>query len=111
MDAISWGLSNFLDEYLKTKSDSLIKIEYNERDKHFLILTKRRSDVLEQLLDKHNIIKLNYNEINYEIKKDDLEFRHLPKGNNTKIFLKEMERNSVKMLEYQDKLKILQKKY
>ena len=111
MDAISWGLSNFLDEYLKTKSDNLIKIEYNERDKHFLILTKRRSEVLEQLLTKNNTIKFNYNDIEYIIKHDDLEFRHLPKGNNSKIFLKEMEKNSIKMLEYQDELKNLQKKY
>ncbi len=110
MDAISWGLSKFLDDYLKTKNDNqLIKIDYNERDGHFLILTKRRAEVLEQLLNKNNILKFEYMNINYELNKDDLQFKHLPKGNNSKIFIKEIDKNSSRMLEYQDQLKSLQK--
>lgn len=111
MDALSWGLSGFLDEYLKTGKTDCIKIDYNERDGHYLILTKRRSEVLEQLLVKNKIVKFKYNEIEYSIKYDDLQFKHLSKGNNSKIFIKEMCNNSTKMIEYQDELKMIQKEY
>jgi DNA mismatch repair protein MutS len=129
MDALSWGLSNFLDNYLQNgtckptnvfvsnpqhisgTNDNLIKVEYNERDGHFLILTKRRAEVLEQLLNKHNIIKFTYNDNDYVIKKEELTFKHLPKGNNSKIFIREMGKNSSHMLEYQNELKMLQKEY
>ena len=119
MDAISWGLSKFLDDFLKVNSknsndsqnSNLIKIDYNERDGHFLILTKRRSEVLEQLLNKNNKLNFEYMNIQYELNKDDLQFKHLPKGNNSKIFIKEIEKNSSRMLEYQDQLRNLQKTY
>jgi DNA mismatch repair protein MutS len=115
MDAMSWGLSNFLDNYLKTphsKTDTnLIKIDSNERDGHFLILTKRRAEVLEQLLQKNNTINFSFADLEYVVKKEDLQFKHLPKGNNSKIFIKEMEKNSTRMLEYQDELKLIQKEY
>jgi len=114
MEAISWGLSNFLDNYIHSKTNddvNLIKIDHNDREGHFLILTKRRAEVLIQLLEKNNCIKFDYMDIKYQITKDDLQFKHLPKGNNTKIFIKEMEKNSSRMLEYCDELKILQKEY
>jgi len=115
MDAISWGLSNFLDNYLKTphsKTDTnLIKINSNERDGHFLILTKRRAEVLEQLLEKNKTINFSFADLEYVVKKEDLQFKHLPNGNNSKIFIKEMEKNSIRMLEYQDELKLIQKEY
>ena len=113
MEAISRGLSDFLDNYLQiNKTDiNLIKIDSNDRDGHFLTLTKRRAEILEQLLEKENVITFSYKNANYKVNKNDLQFKHLPKGNNTKIFIKEMERNSSKMLEYQNELKCLQKKY
>jgi DNA mismatch repair protein MutS len=113
MNAIAWGLSNFLDNYLRTnKNDiNLIRVDSNDRDGHFLILTKRRAELLEQMLEKNNIIKFSYMDLDYIIKKEDLQFKHLPKGNNSKIFIKEMEKNSTRMLEYQDELKNLQKDY
>jgi hypothetical protein len=46
MKAISWGLSNFLDDYIKSRSNddiNLIKIDYSVREGNFLVLTKRRS--------------------------------------------------------------------
>ena len=114
MEAISWGLSNFLDDYIKSKSNddtNLIKIDYTEREGHFLILTKRRAEVLIQLLEKNNCIRFNYKEIKYLITKDDLQFKHMPKGNNTKIFIKEMEKNSSYIIEYENELKTLQREY
>jgi len=113
MEALSWGLSNFLDEYIqsKTSDNNLIKIDYNEREGHFLILTKRRADVLLQLLEKKREIKFTYKNMEYKITKDDLQFKHLPKGNNSKIFIKEMEKNSSYVVEYEEQLKILNKEY
>ena len=111
IDALAFGLSQFLDKELKTNTDNLVKVEYNDRDKYHLILTKRRSDVLERLLNKNNTINFNYKNNNYTLHKNDLEFRFLPKGNNCKIFIKEINKNSIKLLEYQDELKVLQKKY
>lgn len=112
MDAISWGLSTYLDNYLKTNSDNkLIKIESNDREGYFLILTKRRAEVLENSLKTNKIIKFEYETNEYVLKYEDLEFRHLPKGNNSKIFITEFVRNSSRMIEYIDELKSLQKKY
>ena len=111
MDAIAWGLNKYLDKQLKTNSENLIKIDYNEREKHFLIITKRRCDVLEQLLKDNKIIEFEYDGIKYKLSGEELIFKHLPKGNNSKIFIKEVEKNSSKLLEYQEELKNLQKKY
>jgi len=111
IDALAYGISTFLDNELKTNNVNLVKVEYNDRDKYHLILTKRRSEVLEKLLDKNNIIKFTYKNNEYVLHKTELEFRYLPKGNNCKIFIKEIDKNSNKLLEYQDELKLLQKKY
>lgn len=112
MDAVTFGLSDYLDKQLQTKTDGhLIKMEYNERDGHYLLLTKRRCEVLETVLKRDSKIKFTYDGLNYEIAFTELEFKHLPKGNNSKIFVKEIERNSVKMIDYQDELKALQKDY
>jgi DNA mismatch repair protein MutS len=112
MDAITYGLSNYLDIQLQTKTDgNLIKMEYNEREGHHLLLTKRRCEILETVLKKDSIVKFSYEGISYELSYTDLEFKHLPKGNNSKIFIKEIERNSVKMIDYKDELKIIQKDY
>ena len=110
MSAINYGLSKILDEYFKTKTD-LIKIEYNERDGHFLVLTKRRAEVLENILKENKSITFTYENLIYNIDMKDLEFKYLLKGNNTKIFIKDIIENSTKILEYQDQLKNIQKEY
>lgn len=110
MDAISTGLSNFLDSYLHT-GGTVIKVDYTDRDGHYLVLTKRRADVLERLLEEQKEITFNYNNIEYTIKQTDIEFRHLPKGNNSKIFIPGIKQNSDQKLDLQDELKQLQKQY
>jgi DNA mismatch repair protein MutS len=112
MEAITYGLSNYLDKQLQTKTDgNLIKMEYNDRDGHFLLLTKRRCEILETIIKRDNKINFLYDNISYEISASDLEFKHLPKGGNSKIFIKDIIRNSTKMVDYQDQLKIIQKEY
>jgi len=115
MDALSWGLSNYLDDFLKIKKSedtkNTIKVDCNERDGHFLILTKRRAEILEDLLNRKGFIKFNYGGTDYIVKKEELQFKHLPKGNNSKIFIEEMKENSKTLLEYQDELKLKQKEH
>jgi len=115
MDAISFGLSNYLDVYMRSDNSNsgqnIIKIDFNEREGHFLILTKRRAEILIKLLEKNLFIRFTHLEIEYLINKDDLEFKHLPKGNNSKIFIKQMEKNSAQKIQLEDELKILQKEY
>jgi len=112
MNAVTYGISTYLDKKLSTKSDGqLIKMEYNEREGHYLLLTKRRCEILETVLKIDKNISFTYDDLIYEISYTDLEFKHLPKGNNSKIFIKEIERNSVKMVDYKNDLAILQKKY
>ena len=114
MDALSYGLSKFLDNYIQTNSTSninSIKVDYNEREGHFLILTKRRAEILIKVLEKNTQITFEYENIEYQITKEELEFKHLPKGNNSKIFIKQMEKNSTLKIELEDELKNLQKEY
>jgi DNA mismatch repair ATPase MutS len=112
MDAITYGLNNYLDSKLQTKTDGkLLKMEYNERDGHYILLTKRRCEVLETILKRDSKVQFTYENLEYEFSYMDLEFKHLPKGNNSKIFIKEIERNSVKMIDYKDELKLIQKEY
>jgi hypothetical protein len=112
MEAVTYGLSDYLDKQSQNKTDgNLIKMEFNERDKHHLLLTKRRCEILETVLKRDKKIEFSYEGLSYEINFSDLEFKHLPKGNNSKIFIKEIERNSVKIIDYQDELKLIQKEY
>lgn len=110
--AIASFFSKILETSMKIETDNnFIKIDYNERDGHFLSLTKRRAEILESVLKENKNLTFKYNNINYEINCKLLEFKYLPKGNNAKIFIKEIMINSSKILEYQDQLKNLQKKY
>jgi DNA mismatch repair protein MutS len=135
MTIISDGLSKFLDKLIDSsgktvksltnvdsissnKNDSInnsVRIESNDRDGHFLILTKRRADILQKQLEKDKQIIINYNnngfKDKYIIKYDELIFKHLPKGNNSKIFFPMLEHNSTKLNDYIEQLKILNKQY
>lgn len=119
MNIISNGLSEYLDKLIdnNNKNDNnLIRIESNDRDGHFLILTKRRADILERQLQKDKQIKIKYNnKDNTEdvliIKHDQIDFKHLPKGNNSKIFFPMLASNSTKLNDYIEQLKILNKQY
>lgn len=118
MDALAFGLSNFIDNYLqsesslkcsKTKDGRLIHVEHNERDGHYLELTKRRADVLEQLLNKKGVITFKYNDIEYTIHKNELIYKHNPKGNTSKIFSTEMGKTSFSLNELTDDMRSVQK--
>lgn len=98
MDYFRKELENHIDDKVifKKKDANTINIKYNDRDGHYLMLTKRRAKILEKGLSKMKILKI---ENLASIPISDLEFTDLPKSNNTKINyngLKDISNNIVK---------------
>jgi DNA mismatch repair protein MutS len=81
-------LVSTLEKYIEEQNNKVIKkdsnsinLKYNDRDGHYMLITKRRCKILREKLD--TMKELNVNGIKIQIK--DLEFSDLPKSNNTKI--------------------------
>jgi DNA mismatch repair protein MutS len=106
MESLAIKLGSMIEDNKQSKNKDLIKVESNDRDGHFLVLTKRRADLLQKVLkneDKIYIKKL-------EIETNKLIFKHAIKG-NSKIFLPELEKNSDQIVNLTNKLKLLIKTY
>jgi DNA mismatch repair protein MutS len=112
MDTIKTG-QNFMNYLVKelekhiedkkmfmNKNKELITLKYNERDGHYLLLTKRRSKLLLEKLKTMKTIKVGNKDINI----DDLIFEDLPKANNVKIFCKEIKYISSNVVELKMKM-------
>lgn len=88
------------DENLET----LVKVEYNERDKYHLLLTKRRAEVLQNyFIGEERSIKVH----NLTLTKNDFSFNMNPKGNTCKIFIPDIQERSIRMAEIDDRLRLL----
>jgi hypothetical protein len=85
----------------ENKEEKLIKIERNDRDGYYLSLTKRRAELLQQYLEKNNIIKIN----NFTLDYKNMEFRGLEKGNSCKIIIPDIKKKSDKIDDLKDELK------
>jgi DNA mismatch repair protein MutS len=105
MESLATKLSTMIDD-TKTKNKDMIKVESNDREGHFLSLTKRRADLLQKELKKQD--KIYIKKIEIDINK--LIFKHAIKG-NSKIFLPELEKNSDQVINLTNKLKLLIKTY
>ncbi len=81
--------------------DQLVKIDFNERDGYHLVLTKRRAELLQAHLEKNKILNVS----NLEINVNNIEFRSLPKGNNCKIFIPDIQKKSNKITDLIDELR------
>jgi DNA mismatch repair protein MutS len=92
--------SHIEDKTFMNKNKELINLKYNERDGHYLLLTKRRSKILLDKLKNLKTIKVG----NKNIKIDDLIFEDLPKSNNVKIFCKEIKYISSNVVELKIKM-------
>jgi DNA mismatch repair protein MutS len=92
-------------------NEKYITINNNDRDGYFLILSKRRAEILENELQKQQILKIEINRIEIEIKTSMLKFKHADKGTTSKIICEEIEQNSDKILEYKEEIKKLSKEY
>jgi DNA mismatch repair protein MutS len=68
------------------KDSNSITLKNNDRDGHYMLLTKRRCKILQEKLSKMDNINIG----SIVIKVKDLEFKDLPTGNNTKITCKEI---------------------
>jgi DNA mismatch repair protein MutS len=87
-----------LEKYIEEQNSKVIKkdmnsitLKFNDREGHYMLLTKRRCRILQEKLNKmssNGIDCIDINGINIMIK--DLEFTDLPKSNNTKITCKDV---------------------
>ena len=79
----------------KLKISDIVKVENNDRDGYYLILTKKRSEILKKELETIKILKINDNFI---IKTETFEFRDNPKASNTKIFIPDVIKKSDELI-------------
>ena len=81
--------------YEKIKVEDAVKVESNERDGYFLVLTKKRADVLKKALDKTIKISADSDVL---IKTDTFEFRDNIKASTTKIFIPDVNKKSDELI-------------
>ena len=111
MDCLADKLNKFIqsnqsNQRIKGNEDINIKVESNDRDGHFLILTKRRADILEKELAKLNEIDFKVGKTMQKVKPSKLTFKHATgKAGYTKIFLPELDKNSDRIIALTMKLK------
>jgi len=92
-------LEGYIDDknYMKKGDDkNLITFKYNDREGHYLLLTKRRSDLLIKKLENIKEIKVG----SFILTISDLEFNDLPKSANTKINCKKIKEISLELINY-----------
>ena len=95
-----------LEKYIEEKNAKLIKkestitLKCNDREGHYLLITKRRSKILRENLKKITNIKIGKHTINIE----DLEFIDLPRSNNTKIYCKDIKKLSIDVVDLKKQL-------
>jgi len=80
----------------KIKANDTIKVESNDRDGYYLILTKKRSEVLKKALETIKFITID----DEKIKTDTFEFRDNPKASNTKIFIPDVNKKSDELINH-----------
>ncbi len=102
MDNLVTVLEKFVEEQnskvIKKDSNS-ITLKSNDREGHYMIMTKRRSKILQEKLSKMN----TFNVGSIEIKVSDLEFKDML-ANNTKITCKNITEYSNKVVSLKEKL-------
>ena len=106
MESLASKLGSMIEDIKQPKNKEIINVESNDRDGHYLTLTKRRADLLQKELKKEDKIYIK----TIEIETSKLIFKHAVKG-NSKIFLPELEKNSDQVINLTNKLKMLIKTY
>ena len=107
-------LAKYFDKIVKTKfsskfnsEDQIVKVDSNERDGYFLILSTKRAEFLEKEISKVQHIELKISNKILKIKTSSLQFQQKGKGACTKIFCDELKDKSDKINEYIDQIKII----
>jgi DNA mismatch repair protein MutS len=100
-------LTNHIEDknYFNKSDKRLVRIEYKDKDGHYLLITKRRLELLKKGLK--NKKSLNINGTLIPINK--LEFKPLPKSSNVKIYIDDITSHSNNIILYQDKIRSLVK--
>jgi DNA mismatch repair protein MutS len=99
IDIIKNKLNDIMFE--KIKVNDVVKVEHNERDGYFLILTKKRSEVLKKELDTLKSIQFKIGNDNLVIKTDAFEFRNTSASSTattTKIFISDVNKKSDELI-------------
>lgn len=109
MDDLCKSLSLLIDDKKKKKEDDAQKLQVkkNDRDGHYLYITKIRCNLLKQQIEKLKEIDVN----GYKLDPSKLVFKDLPTGTGTKIFFPDLEKKSDEMDVIKNKIIILTKKY
>jgi len=82
----------------KIKVEDVVKVESNERDGFYLILTKKRADILKKELLNIKELHIDINQMKETIKTNTFEFRDNPKASNTKIFIPDVIKKSDELI-------------
>jgi DNA mismatch repair protein MutS len=80
----------------KIRATDTIKVESNDRDGYYLILTKKRSEVLRKELESQKFITIEGEKINT----NTFEYRDNPKASNTKIFIPDVNKKSDELINH-----------
>lgn len=103
MDLLVQTLEKYIEEInssVISKNTSPIILKYNDRDGHYMLLTKRRCKILREKVDKMK--EINIGGIMIQVK--DLEFNDLPKSNNVKISCRDILKISVDTMSFKTQL-------
>ncbi len=108
MDNLVLTLEKFIEEQnskVIKKDGNAITLKFNDRDGHYMLITKRRCKILQEKLAKMNEFDVG----GFKIKVKDLEFNDLPKSNNTKISTRDILKMSNDVISLKSELAIKMK--
>ncbi len=93
------GISNLIEEknYMN-KETKLCDVKFNERDGHYLVITKRRQKMMIEKINSNDKKEIKVGSI--RMKLDELEFIDLPKSNNVKIRCDKLNNLSGELVKY-----------
>ena len=106
IDNLVIELEKYIDDK-KKKDTNFINIKYNDREGHYLLLTKRRCEKMLNKMKKKKVTKFKIG--SFLINLEDLDFHPLPRGTNTKIKCKKIKEISYDLVKYKTLLAELQK--
>jgi DNA mismatch repair protein MutS len=107
-------LAIYFDKIVKKKfsskfnsDDIMVKVDSNEREGYFLILSTKRAEYLEKEILKLQSIDIKIGSKILKIKTASLKFQQKGKGASTKIFCDELKEKSDKINEYIEQIKLI----
>ncbi len=108
------GLASSFDSIVKNKfpskaDDPMVKVESNERDGYFLILTTKRAEYLKSELKKTDKLTIKIANKQIKISTSSIRFVEKGKGSSTKVFCDELKEKSDSINQYIDEIKAVLK--